>query len=137
MAALSSDPASFGSLGSSQNGEETSRISAGDGGSSQEEEPESSQTEEHAATELVELANTVKEGADSTIEGSVHSEPVTLRRNSSCTSGHGLISSSGPESAVKSFTSTPGYLSNRWNSISSSFSTPASTQETKFATPDM
>ncbi|KAF4627155.1 hypothetical protein G7Y89_g11003 [Cudoniella acicularis] len=44
-------------------------------------------------------------------------------------------STSFTESVTKSFSSTPGYLANRWNNISSSFSTPASSQAPTFLTP--
>jgi hypothetical protein len=41
------------------------------------------------------------------------------------------------ESVSKSFSSTPGYLANRWNAANSSFSTPASSQQAQFITPTM
>jgi hypothetical protein len=41
------------------------------------------------------------------------------------------------ESVIKSFSSTPGYLANRWNPANGSSSTPASTQITPRVTPIM
>jgi hypothetical protein len=38
---------------------------------------------------------------------------------------------------IKSFSSTPGYLANRWSSINSSISTPASSQKPAFCTPPL
>jgi hypothetical protein len=41
------------------------------------------------------------------------------------------------ESVVKSFSSTPGYLANRWNAPNTSSSTPISAQVTPQVTPSM
>lgn len=43
----------------------------------------------------------------------------------------------GPENVFKSFSSTPGYLSNRWNTVNSALSTPYSFQSSLFTTPTM
>ena len=39
------------------------------------------------------------------------------------------------DTVSKSFSSTPGYLSNRWNTVNSSFSTPSSSQVPAVTTP--
>lgn len=50
----------------------------------------------------------------------------------------GIEGSSFPvKSVFKSFSSTPGYLANRWNTIHSTFSTPTSSQPAQFTTPNM
>jgi hypothetical protein len=41
------------------------------------------------------------------------------------------------ESVIKSFSSTPGYLANRWNATNGSFSTPMSSQTASYVTPSM
>lgn len=41
------------------------------------------------------------------------------------------------ETVSKSFSSTPGYIANRWNTVNSSYSTPSSSYTAPFATPSM
>lgn len=63
--------------------------------------------------------------------------PPLLCQASSGTSYTESSSFSATENAAKSFSSTPGYLANRWNAFNSSFSTPSSSQVPTFATPPM
>ena len=51
--------------------------------------------------------------------------------------GTDIIVSSIPENLGSSFSSTPGYLANRWNLANSSFSTPSTSQIATVATPPM
>jgi hypothetical protein len=41
------------------------------------------------------------------------------------------------ETVSKSFSSTPGYISNRWNAVNGGFSPPSSSDPHPFATPSM
>jgi hypothetical protein len=64
--------------------------------------------------------------------------PSLLKRQvSSTTSVNESSSLPTTESVIKSFSSTPGYLANRWSSINSSISTPASSQKPAFCTPPL
>jgi len=71
-------------------------------------------------------------------QSSLPSSIPTLKSQSSSDSKNTQTSSfSITESVLKSFSSTPGYLSNRWNAVNSSFSTPPSSQIALFGTPAM
>jgi hypothetical protein len=142
MAALSSDPASLLPLGSSQTVEET-------GPGSQEERPSSQDScqeevdavepiaaEEPVAAEVGEPAKAAQEPVQPALEP-VTSLPPTLKRQSSGDSPPESSSYSVTQNVFTSFSSTPGYLANRWNSINSSFSTPASSQPVPLFTPPM
>lgn len=63
--------------------------------------------------------------------------PPLRRRASSGTSVHDSSSFPIPDTTTKSFSSTPGYLANRWNAYNSSFSSPSSSQTPAFTTPAM
>jgi hypothetical protein len=63
--------------------------------------------------------------------------PLLKRQSSSATSVNESSSLPTTENVFKSFSSTPGYLANRWNSVNSSFSTPASSSQPTFRTPPL
>lgn len=133
MAALSSDPAQMMGLSSSQSTQEPNQGSQVE---MFEEEEESHTTQvntpEQIACKAIEIANNeVSE---------VPTEPTlpqlnSLKRRSSAISLDEGSSFTGQDHFVKSFNSTPGYLSNRWNNVNSSFSSPAATQKPTFTTP--
>jgi hypothetical protein len=138
MAALSSDPASIMIFGSSQSG--------GEPEPSSQQQIVNSQEETGSCQDEVEILNL--EPAEERVEvaKSEEVEPVAdraaflppLKRQAS--SGISVTESSSmptTESVIKSFSSTPGYLANRWNSVNSSFSSPASSQQPTFCTPPM
>jgi hypothetical protein len=137
MAALSSDPASTMGFGSSQSGGEPESSSQQEIASSQEEtgsyQDEAEILHPEPVEERVEVAKSeeVEPIAD---------KPAFLPPLLRCQASPGISiteSSSIPatESVIKSFSSTPGYLANRWNSVNSSFSSPASSQLPTFCTP--
>ncbi|KAH7417354.1 hypothetical protein BKA64DRAFT_657716 [Cadophora sp. MPI-SDFR-AT-0126] len=141
MAALSSDPASMAGYSSSPSMEETEPSSQADVISSQEE-PESRQDE---ASEVilpdlsersVENEKKVEAEVVEVVEEVVATlPPPLLRQGSSGVSVNESSSFPVPDNTTKSFSSTPGYLANRWNTYNSSFSTPASSQAAVFTTP--
>lgn len=138
LAALSSDPAPMAAFSSSQT------MVEGIPSSQQEipSSPGSSQVEFLEPREIEERVEVVEgEGADVSVNEKTSSLPPpipALNRQSSRLSGHEASSSSSAnESVVKSFSSTPGYLANRWNSIHNSFSTPSSSHAPTFVTPTM
>jgi hypothetical protein len=140
MAALSSDPVSAGVFSSSQNGGEQL-----DAGSQQEiigsqDENGSCQDEveillPEPAVEHVDV--TKKEEVEVVTDDRPIFLPPLLKRQSSSTTFINESSLPMTESVVKSFSSTPGYLANRWNSVNSSFSSPASSQPPTFCTPQV
>lgn len=143
MAALSSDPASMLAFSSSQTVEETGpysqqkRPSTQDSWQEEAEFVEPKATEEPVATESQEPVEAIQEYVQPPSEPA-NSLPPTLKRQSS--SGVSLPETSSfsvTENVFKSFSSTPGYLANRWNSINSSFSTPTSSQTAPPFTPPM
>jgi hypothetical protein len=136
MAALSSDMA-FSS--SSQNGEEPESSSQQETISSQEEtrscEVEAEIPLPNAAEERV---NVAKEEAVFGVESRpTFLPPLLKRQSSSATSLNESSSLPSTGNVFKSFSSTPGYLANRWNSVNSSFSTPASSSQHTFRTPPL
>ena len=136
MAALSSDMA-FSS--SSQNGEELEPSSQQEMISSPEEtrscEVEAEIPLPNPAEERV---NVAKEEAVFGVESkSAFLPPLLKRQSSSATSINESSSLSTTGNVFKSFSSTPGYLANRWNSVNSSFSTPASSSQPTFRTPPL
>lgn len=136
MAALSSDMA-FSS--SSQNGEELEPSSQQEMISSPEEtrscEVEAEIPLPNPAEERV---NVAKEEAVFGVESkSAFLPPLLKRQSSSATSVNESSSLSTTGNVFKSFSSTPGYLANRWNSVNSSFSTPASPSQPTFRTPPL
>jgi hypothetical protein len=84
----------------------------------------------------IEVAKELPNELAKPIPSSLPTPLPTLRRESSGTFGYSMNPDSFP-SAFKSFSSTPGYLANRWNATNSSFSTPASSQAKSFTTPAM
>jgi hypothetical protein len=139
MAALSSDPASIMIFGSSQSG--------GEPEPSSQQEIVNSQERTGSYQDEVEIMNPEPAEARVEVAKSEEVEPVAdrpvflpppLKRQAS--SGISVTESSSmptTESVIKSFSSTPGYLANRWNSVNSSFSSPASSQQPTFCTPPM
>ncbi|TVY12779.1 Homeobox protein YOX1 [Lachnellula arida] len=140
MAALSSDPAPIEEFPSSQ-------TMVGAGTSSQQEAVFSSQEDIGSSQEVeamethkekrVDLVNVSKEVVEET-------QPLLPTLDASSEVDVTIIDSSAEpsscsasESVTKSFSSTPGYLANRWNNINSSFSTPTPSQAPIFSTPPM
>jgi hypothetical protein len=140
MAALSSDPASIMAFSNSQSG-------GGELESSSQQEMNSSQDDTGSCQDEAEIL--LPEQAEERVKTSKKEgiELITLHRPAFLPpllkhqdSSAALVNeSSSPttESVIKSFSSTPGYLANRWNSINSSFSTPAPSQQTTFCTPPL
>lgn len=134
MAALSSDPASMLLFSSSQ--------ATTDAGPSSQQERRSSQDsgkEEVDAPKpsvIEELSKVIEQPVQPSFEPII-SLPPTLKQSSSAMSLPEISSFSVSESVLKSFSSTPGYLANRWNSVSGSFSTPASSLPQPMLTPPM
>ncbi|KAE8444583.1 hypothetical protein EG329_014414 [Mollisiaceae sp. DMI_Dod_QoI] len=133
MAALSSDPAPMLAFGSSQTVEEIGPSSQQERSSSQEscQEPVEILEPRRIEDPIKMVEQTVQPSAEPT-------GPLPARLNREASSGISLPESSSfsaNENVFKSFSSTPGYLANRWNSISSSFSTPASSQTAPMVTP--
>ena len=139
MAALSSDPASIMIFSSSQSG--------GDLESSSQQELYSSQEDAKSCQDeveplLPEAAEQCVEALKSTdvetaVDEPVSRPPLLKRQASSGISTAPDSSTNVTESVIKSFSSTPGYLANRWNFSHSSFSSPASSQLPIFSTPPM
>jgi len=141
MAALSSDPASAGAFSSSQSGVEQFE-------SSSQQEILGSQDENGSCQDEVEIllpdeplervSVAQKEETEVIIEERPAFLPPLLKRQaSSAISINETSSLPTAESVVKSFSSTPGYLANRWNSVNSSFSSPASSQQPALSTPQV
>ena len=86
------------------------------------------------------VAEYVKVGKPDVVEAAEEDNAVpllpTLKHNSSSGTsypqGSSLLTT---ESVTRSFSSTPGYLANRWKSINSSLSTPPSSLGAATATP--
>ncbi|KAK0119228.1 hypothetical protein ONS95_008084 [Cadophora gregata] len=141
MAALSSDPASMAGYSSSPSMEETEPSSQADVNTSQEESESRQDVVQEAALpkpaeRSVEIEKKVDAEVAAVVEEVVATLPPPLFRQTS--SGASITESSSfpaPEATTKSFSSTPGYLANRWNAYNSSFSTPASSQAAVFTTP--
>ena len=143
MAALSSDPASMAGYSSSPSMEETEPSSQAEVNIIQEE-PSNAQDEvqEVALPKPAELPVGIEEKVEAEVAAVVEEvvatlPPPLLRRGSSGVSINESSSFPIPETTTKSFSSTPGYLANRWNTYNSSFSTPASSQAPVFTTPAM
>lgn len=141
MAALSSDPASNMAFSSSQSG-------GGDFESSLHQEMIGSQEEtgigqDEAEVLLLEPAAELfkvskKEEVEAvTLDRPTFLPPLLKRQVSSTISVNESSSLPTTESVIKSFSSTPGYLANRWSSINNSISTPASSQQPAFCTPPL
>ncbi len=135
MAALSSDMA-FSS--SSQSGEELEPNSQQGIMSSQDEtrscEVEAETPLPNPAEERVSVTKK-EETVFGTESRPAFLPPLLQRKSSSATSVNESSSLPTAENVFKSFSSTPGYLANRWNSVNSSFSTPASSSQPTFRTP--
>lgn len=141
MAALSSDPASMAGYSSSPSMEETEPSSQAEVNIIQEE-PSNAQDEvqEVVLPKPAELPVGIEEKVEAEVAAVVEEvvatlPPPLLRRGSSGVSINESSSFPIPETTTKSFSSTPGYLANRWNTYNSSFSTPASSQAPVFTTP--
>jgi hypothetical protein len=142
MTALSSDPASVTVLSDSQNMEIpglSSQQATSQKISSSQEETDSCQDEveflePRSAEECIlsERSETVRVITD---DNTVPLLPMLKRQSSSGISNLDNGTCSAIRSVSRSFSSTPGYLANRWNPISSSFSTPSSSQLASFTTP--
>jgi hypothetical protein len=141
MAALSSDPASNMAFSSSQSG-------GGDFESSLHQEMIGSQEETGIGQDEAEIlllepaAERFNVSRKEEVQAVALDRPSFLpsllkRQVSSTTSVNESSSLPTTESVIKSFSSTPGYLANRWSSINSSISTPASSQKPAFCTPPL
>jgi hypothetical protein len=140
MAALSSDPASIMAFSSSQTGEELEPSSQQEMISSQEETGSCQDEAEILLSEPAEQRVKVakRDESDAVAEGRPAFLPPLLKHQpSSAISINENSSLTTTESVFKSFSSTPGYLANRWNSVNSSFSTPASSHQPTFCTPPL
>ncbi|TVY47268.1 hypothetical protein LOCC1_G002097 [Lachnellula occidentalis] len=138
MAALSSDPAPIEEFPSSQtmigagtsSRQEAAFSSQEDIGSSQEVEAMETPKEKH-----VDLVKVLEEVVGETqpllptLDATSEVDVTVVDYSAECSS------CPASESVTKSFSSTPGYLANRWNNINSSFSTPTSSQAPIFSTP--
>ncbi len=140
MVALSSDPASMLPPNSSQNLEELML-------SSQQEQPSSQDRDETSSCqyEIDELRpEAAEEGLDfskgeaavlAVPEEKVSFPPTPKQEASPGIMNTEASSVSVTESVIKSFSSTPGYLANRWNNINKSFSTPPPSKLPPLTTP--
>lgn len=132
MAALSSDPATASMFSSSQNMRPVSQTSS-------QEDLEAFQdiTATYQAPDTQEIETHLD-----TTKSAIVSElqqpfvPSLKRQSSSSISINHNAPESNSESVAKSFTSTPGYLANRWNP-SNSFSTSSSSLPPFSVTPPM
>jgi len=134
MAAFSSDPLQLASSSPSQPGGTGSQS---DTNGSQEEESQRSRVElstpHHPIVRdfgRVEVGQSIGAGL---------ANPPLLKQRSSSASLPAEESFSSSDVLSRTFSSTPGYLANRWNSTASSFSTPATSQKQSqdFVTPTM
>jgi hypothetical protein len=142
VAALSSDPASVTVLSDSQNMEVpelSSQQTTSQKIPSSQEETDSCQDEveflEPRSAEECILSQKSETVGVITDDNTVPLLPMLKRQSSSGISNPDNGTCSATQSVSRSFSSTPGYLANRWNPISSSFSTPSSSQLASFATP--
>ena len=79
----------------------------------------------------VESSNSAKQGTAEFLENSNSLPQSTSKastRSSPATSSTEIGSFSAAESVIKSFSSTPGYLANRWNPANNSSAAPLSSQ---------
>jgi hypothetical protein len=144
MATLSSDPASVTVLSDSKNVDIpglSSQQAISQKIASSQEETDSCQDEveflEPRPAEECILSEKSEPVGVITDDNAVPLLPMLKRQSSSGISNLENGTCSATQSVSRSFSSTPGYLANRWNPISSSFSfsTPSSSQLTSFATP--
>lgn len=143
MAALSSDPAPMLPFGSSQITAELPSSSQQEPLSTEDFDDSSSCQDE---VDILQPAQTVERPQSSQSERtSSAAVEVTAAALPPASKSHGspsiftadVVSSSVDETVIKSFSSTPGYLANRWNSMNSSFTTPSSSQLPPSITPPM
>jgi hypothetical protein len=89
---------------------------------------------------IVGSSNSAKQGPAESPE-SRNSLPQSTSKTSTqyspATSSTEISSFSAGESVIKSFSSTPGYLANRWNPANNSSATPLSSQSGPVVTPPM
>ena len=143
LVTLSSDPACAPSFSSSSQSVEGPTMSSHEEELAKAEETgladsqELPEVSEPLLEEPVEVANDLSENAvESTSAPISHPTPASRREPSSGISGF-EGSSFSISSVFKSFSSTPGYLANRWNATNNSFSTPISSHTAPFVTPSM
>jgi hypothetical protein len=133
---LSSDPASIMAFGRSQSGGEPESSSQQEIASKEETgscQDEAELLHPEPAEERVEVAKS--EEVEPVADKPAFLPPLLKRQASSRISITESSSIPTTENVIKSFSSTPGYLANRWNSVNSSFSSPASSQLPTFCTP--
>jgi hypothetical protein len=139
MSALSSDPIPMPPYSSSQSAIDFVPNSQPEHANSQDQDDRSS------CHEGVDVSHSAERPVSSQSEDlvplasdNVSQVPPTPRpQGSSASSAPDAVSSSLDESVIKSFSSTPGYLANRWNTTGSSFSTPPSSHFLTSITPPM
>ncbi|CZT49896.1 related to LIM homeobox protein [Rhynchosporium secalis] len=141
MATLSSDPASMGGYSSSPNMEDMEANSQAEVIAIQHE---SDRTQAEVPEMLQSMPGQIPVEAEKKTEVEIEPfmeetvstlPPPLLRRGSSAISLPESSSMPRPDTAIKSFSSTSGYLSNRWNPYNSSFSSPSSSHAPAFTTP--
>jgi hypothetical protein len=144
IAALSSDPSSAVLFNSSQSAPEAPVLLQDGSTSLKDNIPTGSQVHDG----MVPNDQSVESCVSSAQQGAINSSKSCTPSLSQSTSKLGTqsspesssaMTSSIPlgESVVKSFSSTPGYLANRWNAPNTSSSTPISAQVTPQVTPSM
>ena len=141
IAALSSDPASAIAPTGSQSSENGGMGSEQDDltGSQEKDIASSQELEKPEVSAVREERVQVTEEESSQAMSSVPSSVPSLKtQNSGGITSTEASSFSISDSVVKSFSSTPGYLANRWNAVHSFSSTPSSSRiSAPFATPSM
>jgi len=135
MAAFSSDPVQFAGVSSSPS-QPAAQSTRSDVNGSPEEESQTSRVELSTPHHPI-IRDFGHVEVDGPVDISFPRPHLHKQRSSSATNTPGE-SFSGSD-VLKSFSSTPGYLANRWNSTNSSFSTPATSQKPSqdFVTPNM
>lgn len=136
MAALSSDPDSAFHFSSSQNPADVAPDSQSDPAQTQENDETEVDREESEKVQpepiLEHPISSQREKLSQLAENAMSFMPSSLSRQ-----GSGVSTTDVDDSVVKSFTSTPGYLANRWNNYNSSSSTPPSSHIPTTSTPPM
>ncbi|KAH8657463.1 hypothetical protein BGZ60DRAFT_434430 [Tricladium varicosporioides] len=133
MNALSSDPVTGSTSSNDQEFEAAKAGSNGDVAG----DPEVAECGQEA--EILESTNTITEPIDIKKKNAAQ-EVLSSSRPGSATEAQSSATiydeaNSFADSVYKSFSSTPGYLANRWNNPNSSFSTPTTSQVATFSTP--
>lgn len=144
MAALSSDPVSMLLFESGQYEEElvfnsqeqpVARQDHNESSSVEDEVEDQRPTSAEEAPEVSQIRVVDSALPSMQEKASVEHAHPALRRETSGILTTEASSVSITENVFKSFSSTPGYLANRWNTINTSFSSPVASQPAHFSTP--